>query len=530
MGNMLQHKTSLVLILSLIVGTHAVAPTLESLATELLTVQNEMIAMKEEIKELKNLKEQVQGLTAIEPDQAQAGLLLEKNPPQLPDNIEERVEKLEILSKVGTLRTCNEYFAFGIRTSGEYTIDPDGILLGEPPFNVYCNFDTEGEAVTEIFHNTEELLEVEQCHDPGCSSNSITYTSGLKGDAVSLNQLDALMALSSTCQQSFFYQCTLAPLRAEGLDYAYWTGRDGQEKFYFTGSDPAIHACDCYFTEEGCEDEELKQNTCNCDSNLPAPLTDTGLITNMEDLPMLSIALGGLRYEIQQGAYKIGRLSCKGERQYEKATSCESLKLAGETHSGYYTVKKPDSLHTTTVYCDMSQGGYSDVTETTELSADSPLGTIVAWIPRNNMSADINNLPDGWLPRDGRTIEKGVWAGGKTPNLNTGGHFLRGGNEENALEIEEDQIVDHQHIDPGHTHDNSPHSHEVSGVQEDSNYRLNHVDSGQPDWDTYTRTTSTAKISIATANTNVGGVTSDSNSGSETRPKNMKVMWIIKLW
>ena len=92
-------------------------------------------------------------------------------------DVEERVEKLEELSKVGTLRTCNEYAAFGIKSSGEYTIDPDGLLVGLPPFKVYCTFDGVGGAVTELFHDAEDLIDVEHCHDPGCYTKDITYTS-----------------------------------------------------------------------------------------------------------------------------------------------------------------------------------------------------------------------------------------------------------------------------------------------------------------------------------------------------------------
>ena len=45
--------------------------------------------------------------------------------------LEERLEKVEQLTKVGTLRSCEEYAAFGIRASGLYPIDPDGLLVGQ---------------------------------------------------------------------------------------------------------------------------------------------------------------------------------------------------------------------------------------------------------------------------------------------------------------------------------------------------------------------------------------------------------------
>ena len=56
------------------------------------------------------------------------------------DDLESRVEKLEELAKIGTLRTCAEYAQYGLKTSGLYMIDPDGPLLGQPPFQVFCDF------------------------------------------------------------------------------------------------------------------------------------------------------------------------------------------------------------------------------------------------------------------------------------------------------------------------------------------------------------------------------------------------------
>ena len=55
------------------------------------------------------------------------------------DDLESRVDKLEELAKIGTLRTCAEYAQYGLKTSGLYMIDPDGPLLGQPPFQVFCD-------------------------------------------------------------------------------------------------------------------------------------------------------------------------------------------------------------------------------------------------------------------------------------------------------------------------------------------------------------------------------------------------------
>jgi len=526
-------KLALLPCISLIEGSQVPKLSLESLALKLSTVENELNAMREDFK-IDSLKEQVRQLIALN------GLLPKDNNQTkkdtykvdehiLQDDIEERVEKLEELSRVGTLRTCNEYSAYGIKTSGKYTIDPDGPLVGEPPFSAYCQFDQNGQVRTEIFHDSEILADVDHCHDPGCSNKEITYVSAFDGEPIPLTQLDALIALSSSCDQTFHYECTLAPLRAEGIDYGFWIGRDGETNVYFTGNDSSLHACDCHYTEQGCIEEELKQNTCNCDANLPAPLIDTGLISNMSALPIMGISFGGLTYEIQQGAYKIGRLSCQGVKPFEKATSCESLKLAGETHSGYFTIKKIGSLRTSSVYCDMDEGGYNNVPENTELTTDSPLGTIVAWIPRNNITSDMNNLPVGWLPCDGRLIEKGLWTGGHTPELNNDGYFLRGGSMDTALEMEEDQVLDHDHTDPGHTHGNSPHSHSYN-TREGPELIFTKGTQYHADYLDVDGTTAEVTITIATAKTNMGMVSAGFKTGGETRPRNMKTLWLIKVW
>ena len=80
------------------------------------------------------------------------------------DEHEERITKLEELVKVGTLRSCSEYADFGLRTDGLYMIDPDGPLVGQPPFQVFCNFTT---GATEVLHDAGNLTPVDHCRGPG---------------------------------------------------------------------------------------------------------------------------------------------------------------------------------------------------------------------------------------------------------------------------------------------------------------------------------------------------------------------------
>ena len=71
--------------------------------------------------------------------------------------------------------------------------------------------------------------------------------------------------------------------------------------------------CDCHYEADGCIDGETLNNTCNCDANLPIALTDTGTITNTSALPVAKLFFGGLDYDLQAAAFKLGRLKCYGE-------------------------------------------------------------------------------------------------------------------------------------------------------------------------------------------------------------------------
>merc|ERR1719184_186466 len=187
----------------------------------------------------------------------------------------------------------------------------------------------------------------------------------------------------------------------------------------------------------------------------------------MTALPVIKLFFGGLNYELQSAAYQLGRLKCYGDKEVEIATSCAALKKKGIMTSGYYNIKPKGATHTKLVFCDMKSGTYTDVPQVDEVSNASPLGTILAWVPQPETSLTAEALPDGWLPCDGSTITNGPWTGGKTPDLNSIGAFLRGGTDDKILEVEDDQVQDHEHADSGHKHDCSasstaaPHDHEV---------------------------------------------------------------------
>jgi hypothetical protein len=159
----------------------------------------------------------------------------------------------------------------------------------------------------------------------------------------------------------------------------------------------------------------------------------------------------------------------------------------------------------------------------------APIGTISAWVTKpskETREVEMVNLPEGWVRCDGSTIpEPSVWAGQLTPNLNGEKRFLRGASDSEMLTLEEDQMQDHKHqvSDPGHSHSyiDTYHQTGVDGymgtsVLEDTVYDR---------WDgPRTKTTASKHTGLT-----VQGVSSGRH-GSETRPKNMNVIYIMRVW
>jgi len=147
----------------------------------------------------------------------------------------------------------------------------------------------------------------------------------------------------------------------------------------------------------------------------------------------------------------------------------------------------------------------------------------------------------------------------KTPELNGAKRFLRGSADDQAGSMEEDAVQDHQHADPGHSHEDNGHSHVDAGH---THYEDNSGDGHFPlfigsdeahhedlvctryyndgncggyyvkfnSWVVETGKSSIqgAKASIQTSQTGVAGM-STGNIGGETRPKNMNVVYIMRI-
>ena len=74
----------------------------------------------------------------------------------------------------------------------------------------------------------------------GCYNKSITYIDGEMTNErkeIAMEQIVSLIQLSERCEQSFQYDCLLAPLRGlHDVDLAYWEDRNNEINNYFTGS------------------------------------------------------------------------------------------------------------------------------------------------------------------------------------------------------------------------------------------------------------------------------------------------------
>ena len=155
---------------------------------------------------------------------------------------------------------------------------------------------------------------------------------------------------------------------------------------------------------------------------------------------------------------------------------------------------------------------------------EAPLGTILPWVPKPEKDGAEVSVPEGWQRCDGSIIQQpSIWAGQRTPDLNNQMRFLRGAPDDSVLSLEEDQIIDHQHdvTDPGHVHDIENAVNYMGSVYEF------HVGS---DHDYIVMVGGKPKISSAKTGISVGRVSDSTQRGSETRPKNMHVTYIIRIF
>jgi len=171
-----------------------------------------------------------------------------------------------------------------------------------------------------------------------------------------------------------------------------------------------------------------------------------------------------------------------------------------------------------------------------------PVGAIIPWVDRVEKDGPTVDLPSGFQRCDGSTILiPSIWAGQATPNLNLDKRFLRGGSDSDVLTMEDDQIQDHEHIDNGHEHSASssspPHDHGFSYIQ--TNWRDHSCDMADGTYWCFSqnniekrtdKTTISIETTVSKAQSNIGGVKSNYRTGSETRPRNMNIIYIMRVF
>lgn len=147
-----------------------------------------------------------------------------------------------------------------------------------------------------------------------------------------------------------------------------------------------------------------------------------------------------------------------------------------------------------------------------------PVGSIMAWYKSLKGTPD---LPDGWMECDGSLIRdaESPYNGQTIPDLNGEERFLRGTSGKSGV-MQQDALQGHKHVEPGHTH------------------KVTAVGNGQPggygnyfsyyDPNHGSHATSPAQVELSDpVDSGTGhGVPRIAN---ETRPKNMSVVWIMRI-
>ncbi|XP_046633631.1 contactin-associated protein-like 2 isoform X2 [Daphnia pulicaria] len=238
-------------------------------------------------------------------------------------------------------RTCREaHLADPSLASGMYWIDPDGQAVGDAPIYVYCDMISE---TTSIPHDSQSSMNVGHCADPGCYSRAINYNA-------SSRQMSALTKLSAECHQSIKYDCYFAPFEFDGVSYAWWNDKNGNPEYFWSGSDDSVHTCQCGI-DRNCVDPSLE---CNCDSAAPVQLTDSGIISNKNLLPVTRLNFGRTPLESSSGIHTLGPFECSGQVAVTgMPSSCEDLWRVGHTLSGLYSIMGATKVET--VFCDFAK-------------------------------------------------------------------------------------------------------------------------------------------------------------------------------
>ena len=134
------------------------------------------------------------------------------------DNIYRMSEaQLRLLSK--SLTNCEDLKTYGISESGRFYINHDQT---QPPFEVFCHFNSDGSVDTVLKNSNDNIHEFEPCQELGCSQMTPEYKA-------TEEQIKALVSASTYCEQSITLDCLKSPLKTITVKKAWWTGFDGNK-------------------------------------------------------------------------------------------------------------------------------------------------------------------------------------------------------------------------------------------------------------------------------------------------------------
>ncbi|NXR50509.1 CNTP1 protein, partial [Hippolais icterina] len=199
--------------------------------------------------------------------------------------------------------TCDAYRVSG-KTSGNYTIDPDGSGPLKP-FTVYCDI-REDRAWTIIRHNRHYATRVIG------SSVDQPYLGAVEYWNASWAEVSALANASEYCEQRIELHCYNSRLlnTPSGLPFSFWMGRNDERHYYWGGSQPGIQRCACGL-DKNCADP---QYFCNCDADHAIWRTDKGLLTFVDHLPVTQVVVGDTNRTGSEAQFMLGPLRCYGDR------------------------------------------------------------------------------------------------------------------------------------------------------------------------------------------------------------------------
>ncbi|NWI59732.1 CNTP1 protein, partial [Calyptomena viridis] len=199
--------------------------------------------------------------------------------------------------------SCDAYRISG-KTSGNYTIDPDGSGPLKP-FMVYCDI-REDRAWTIIRHNRHYATRVTG------SSVDQPYLGAVEYWNASWAEVSALANASEYCEQRIELHCYSSRLlnTPSGLPFSFWMGRNDERHYYWGGSQPGIQRCACGL-DKNCADP---QYFCNCDADHALWRTDKGLLTFVDHLPVTQVVVGDTNRSGSEAQFLLGPLRCYGDR------------------------------------------------------------------------------------------------------------------------------------------------------------------------------------------------------------------------